>query len=402
MPALMRNTALATAGVLVQGVARFAYTVLIGRFLGAEELGRVSALIALALFVTLLWPTASGVAASRFLAHEAGSGVVSLSTRALNAQFLLALLPLSGVTFVVAWLVGGSGWSAAGAVVLMVTLSAYAYTRGASLGTGRVVGILVWDLVSAAAALTLLVVVLVAGASWYLLVPLAFGYAIFAGAHWPRSRSGPDRSRPSAIARFVAVNSIAQVATGGLLQWAMVSAQISDTPRQAGLFAAAFAVATPASMLGLSINQVLIPHFSRARGADAGIPLATTARIVAASAAVLLMVFGIVALVGPMVLAILFGSAFGGAAGYLLALLIGVYLYSVSLVIAAPLVASERHASYAAVAAAGFLVGVAWMAFAAPALGAWASVLGYGAAQMVTLVLLILAMARVVRRGRSA
>ena len=57
-----------TWGIGVQGLARLGYTVLIGRAFGTETLGHASALMSLSIFVALLWPTAAGNTASRFVA----------------------------------------------------------------------------------------------------------------------------------------------------------------------------------------------------------------------------------------------------------------------------------------------------------------------------------------------
>ena len=64
--------ALTVIAVFVQGLSRFGYSLLVGNMLGSEILGQVNLAISLALFLVLLWPQASGNAASKFIAMARG------------------------------------------------------------------------------------------------------------------------------------------------------------------------------------------------------------------------------------------------------------------------------------------------------------------------------------------
>ena len=63
---------LTVVAVFAQGLSRFGYSLLIGNMLGSEILGQINLTISLALFLVLLWPQASGNAASKFIAMARG------------------------------------------------------------------------------------------------------------------------------------------------------------------------------------------------------------------------------------------------------------------------------------------------------------------------------------------
>lgn len=375
--ALLKNGGLATLGVLVQGLARFVYTILVGRVLGAETLGQVSSLLALAVFVSLLWPTASGVAASRFIPRDVTGGLLGApSVSVLNRYFYLSLPILAVVTFGLAVLITRSASAALAAVALMATYSGYMHSRGAALGSGKFVRIAIGDVVSSSASILLLALVLIGGWHWAVLLPLSLGYLVFSISNWPRGTKAAPASRGE-LRNFVAINSLAQIATGGLLQVAMLAAAISDNPYESGLFAAALSLATPAAMLGQSLNQVLIQHFAGLFAQGAADIRQSTVRMTLIVGAGLAAIFGTIALLAPVILRVLYGSDFVAASSYMLILLAGVYIFAVSLVPAATLIATGRDKQFTVASVAGFLVGVATMGTTASALGAWSAGLGY-------------------------
>ena len=376
--ALLRNSGLATLGILVQGLARFIYTILVGRGLGAETLGQVSGLLALAVFVSLLWPTASGVAASRYIPRDRAAGlVVSPSVAVLSKYFLLSLPLLSVATFAIALVLTRNAGAAIAGVALMATYSAYMFTRGVKLGESKFLRIAVWDFASASASILFLTLVLIGGWHWAVLLPLSLGYAVFALCNWPREKLDDASLDRKELRDFVWINSIAQVAAGGLLQVAMLVAAVADSPRQAGLFAAALSLATPAAMVGQSLNQVLIPHFAglHTRGSES--ITASTIRITLIIAAGLGVAFATIGFLTPLILRVVYGPQFLGGSAYMYALLVGVYIFAVSLVPAATLIATGRDREFTVASVFGFVVGVVTMGTSAIALGAWAAAVGY-------------------------
>ena len=373
---LIKNTGLATAGTLAQGLARFGYTILVGRVLGAETLGQVSGLIALSVFVSLFWPTGAGVAASRFLPNDANVAGDHSSVQFLVREFLISTPLLAVGTGAAALLIVPDPVTALGAAALALAFSAYAFVRGAALGQSRFRRIAIADGVTSALAILLLLAVLLLSLPWATLLPLALGYAVFAWVCWPRGGT-PGRQSNREIRTFIFFNSLAQLATGGALQLAMVAAKVYDTPSQAGLFAAAFSLATPASMLALSVNQVLVPHIVRKDSTDPVQSRRVTWHRTLLAAVGFGVLFAGLILLAPTLLDLFFGATFLPAAPFMQWLLVGVYVYSVSLIPAATLIATGRDRRYAAAAAMGLGISVAVILISGTSLGAWAAVVGY-------------------------
>ncbi|TFB91268.1 hypothetical protein E3O44_00280 [Cryobacterium algoricola] len=371
---LIKSTGLATTGTLVQGLARFGYTILVGRLLGAETLGQVSGLIALSVFVSLFWPTATGVAASRFLAGPDGSAQSAVPI--LVREFLVSLPFLAIGTFFAAWMIVPDAAVAITTVALMVSFSSYAFSRGAALGQSRFLRVAIVDTVTSILTIALLLAVVLSQVSWLLLLPLTTGYAIFAMLCWPRG-GRPSRTPDREITRFIFFNSLAQLAAGGSLQLVMIIARIYDTPTNSGLFAAAFSLATPASMLALSVNQVLIPHYSRQIIASPELHHRSNRRITLWGIAGFAVLFTLLAALSPVLIGLFYGPRFAGATPYMQWLLLGVAAYSVSMVPAASLIARGRDRRYAAAAALGFLATAVIAISLGSTYGAWAAVAAY-------------------------
>lgn len=76
---------LGAIGVGVQGAQRFLITFLVAHLAGRDAVGVVATAISTALLLSLLWPTATGSAASKFVARARGAGDVS-QTQAVAAQ----------------------------------------------------------------------------------------------------------------------------------------------------------------------------------------------------------------------------------------------------------------------------------------------------------------------------
>jgi O-antigen/teichoic acid export membrane protein len=373
----MKNAGLATVGTLVQGLSRFGYTIVVGRAFGAETLGQVSGLIALSVFVSLFWPTAAGVAASRFIPRDMSTPASDHSSLPFLVREFLYSVPFLAVgTFVVALAIVPNPVAALSAMALAIAFSAYAFTRGAALGQVRFLRIAVADAVTSALSIALLLGVVIAGFPSVILLPLAIGYAVFAWVCWPVG-GRPTRQTNREISKFIFFNSLAQLATGGALQVAMVAARVYDEPVAAGLFAAAFSLATPTSMLALSINQVLIPHFARLYNHHPDQTHRTNQRMTLFAAIGFGALFAGLIVLSPILLQIFYGHDFVAATPYMQWLLGGVYAYSVSLVPAAALIATGRDRRYAAAAAMGLGTTAVIILAYGVSLGAWAAVIGY-------------------------
>lgn len=368
------RTALSSAGMAIQGLARFGYTLAIGRLAGAEALADASTLLSLAVWLSLVLPAPLGVAASRYFPVPSLAGSAAYQ---LNSWFWVSSLALSGLSFPIAvWLVGDVVVSLT-AAVLIFTYSAYVYTRGAMMGEDRILRATLADLCSSLIAITALILVLVGGAQWVLLLPLAAGYGVFAVASWPRTR--PDlgtAAERAVVRRFVRASMLSGLATGGLLPMTMIFVRAYDSAEQAGLFAAALSLATPASLVSQAVNQVLIPHFARMH--DSPNEMRRSHRkLLAVTVALFAVVFGLLIALAQPILSIFYGVRFAGGTSAMQALLAVVFLISATCAPSAYLMAAGRQRGFALIWVAAFIAGTITMVAASPLLGMWGALLGF-------------------------
>lgn len=384
------SAVLTTVGIGVQGVAKLLVTVVVGRVFGTETLGQTTALLSLSVFVALLWPNAAGNTASRFLAIALrGRRSDAAVNRLLGLSMLVSTMVLAAVTVPVAIAWGnGPGMVLSGAAVV-VGYGLYCYARGAQLGYGRAPRVALWDSVTSVLALGLLVVACVTRLEPIVLLPLAIGYTVFAIACWPRGNARSGETEPTAgVLGFAAWNVLAVVTSNGLLQLTMISAQVTSSAHDAGVYAAAFTLATPASMLGQALGQVLVPAFAhrtdggslRSRGA-----LVLVVGFAAASA----VVFGLVALLAGWFLPIVYPAEGTAAVADLRYLMVAVWVFTVGLVPAALLLASGRSRQVALASVAGFVVGAGLMAVLGPVAGVAGGTTGFLVGSVVNLVAVV-------------
>jgi len=405
----MSQAAISTVGVLAQGLARFAYTVLIGRFMGPQDLAHVSAWIALSLILSLLWPTGAGNAASHFLSHARALGHSPVyALRLIQRSFWISCAGMLAIGIPVSVIaLGADAGDAIAIAALVVAYSGYILARGIEVGLGRITSAAIWDVISSATTMVLLVLVLAAHLSWALLWPLAIGYALFGihslrGAHLGHEALlQENRVPPARILKLISWNSVGLLASNGLIQFAMVFVFIVEPPLEAGLFAAAMSLATPASMLSQAVTQVLIPRFSEWAATDTASSRRRYLLVLAVMVLGLGIVFGVVALLSPLVVSIIFGEAYRAAGPTMALLLIGVFAFSIGLVATAYLLTTGRTrvATYASVT--GLVVGLGTMVFGSPVLsGSGAAAAGVIAGYTVTAVWVIGASLMRVRSDR--
>lgn len=409
---LASSALLSTAGIGVQGVSRLLYTVLIGRAFGTEQLGHASTLLSLSIFAALLWPTAAGNTASRFLALALRGRVSDRAVvRSLNVSMLVSCGLLGLVAVPVARSLGNSWATSATAAALVAGYGAYAYARGARLGYSGAARVALWDSSSALVSLGLLVAVCVGGLSTLVVLPMALGYALFAVGSWPRrppvlrpettSRGdvelGPGvpaegdaaaAATVSAALSFSRWNVLAGLTTNGLLQLAMIAAQVNAPGRDAGVYAAAFTLATPASMLGQAVSQIVVPAFAHDRGRP---PLRSRGPVIACTtfALVAAAVFGLAAFLAPWYLPLLYPAEAEAAVPLLRFLLLGVFIFTIALLPAALLLAAGRSRPVALTSSGGFVVGLAVIVATSGALGVSAGTFGFTVGSVITLVALV-------------
>jgi O-antigen/teichoic acid export membrane protein len=357
----------------IQGLVRFIYTLIIGRVLGPEALGETVALLSAAVYLSLMLPAGLGVAASRFLPlPETGGSAI----RQLTLWFWIASIILSVISIPLSyWLVGDVA-AALTCAVLVLTYNAYVFRRGALLGENRVLRVTIADFISSLIAITVLVAVLLGGANWGLLLPLSAGYAIFALVAQPSTKpSSVSRSQRIEFARFVAAATIGSLATGGLLPATIIFVRAFDAPLQAGLFAAALSLATPAALLSQALNQIFVPHFARLENAP-NEARASLLKLLAATTAMFFLIFVLLIWLSPLILRFLYGNLYIDGAEAMRALLVVVFFISATSAPAAYLVATGWQNRYAVIWVVSFLMGTAAMFILSPSMEMWGAIIG--------------------------
>ncbi|MBD8538756.1 lipopolysaccharide biosynthesis protein [Frigoribacterium sp. CFBP 8751] len=385
------SAVLSTVGIGLQGVSRLAYTVLIGRFLGTETLGHASTLMSFSILAALLWPTAAGNTASRVFAvalHARRPDVDII--RLLSRSMLISSAVLAVVAFPVALLLGNTPLTAAGASWLVVGYGLYAFARGAQLGYHGAGKTAVWDGVTSVISLGLLLAVCVGGLEGIVLLPLSIGYTVFAVACWPRGNSIADGSPAGkdGLLKFAAWNVLAGITTNGLLQVCMLAAQVVGTDRQAGVYAAAFSLATPASMLGQAVSQVVIPAFAH-KDQAASLRQSGPRRLFIGFFVASTVVFGLAILLAPVYLPWFYPTEASEAVPVLRFLLLGVFVFTVALVPAALLLAAGQSKRVAVTSLIGFTIGMIAVLGAAVPSGVEAGSVGFLIGSAVNLIVMI-------------
>jgi putative peptidoglycan lipid II flippase len=320
-PAMVKRSVLSTASVGLQGILRFLYSVLIGRWLGPAVLATTNGAIAVAQIASLAYPIASGNAAVKFIARARGRGDLELawsSAAYLSRGALIAAALVAAPTGVIVYTIVASHSIplAVTGGLLAFTLSAYSFVRGVYFSAGLVSRVAGWDVITLVVGLGLLLVFLALGWTELVLLPLALGYGLYAIAGWPRRPKGRGRTPlPHALRHemnaFILWGSLSALATSGFIQLTMVIANWVGTGDEAGWYAAALSIATPASLLSSVLSLVLFPTMAHASGRDDDgsmvrqADLSTRGLVFALGA-----VFGVLAILAEPLLSIVYGPGF--------------------------------------------------------------------------------------------
>jgi putative peptidoglycan lipid II flippase len=383
--ALAAQTILSTLGILVQGGVRFVFSVLVGNAFGKLVLGAANAAISLALFASLVHPSAAAQTATKFVARARGAR--DFEGAAAATAYLARWTALSSVALGVVGALVAPALLGLGAVesaltgALVVAYSGYMFTRGVLFGSGCVQRATVWDLISSAISLAALAAVVVAGETAWILLPLVLGYAVYVAANLPRrSRATVPADLRREMNGFLGLTLVNSVATGGFLQLSMVAAQHWD-PEGAGAFAAALTLATPASLASRSLSLVLLPSLATAYGrGDHDSVRRQTDISTRVLAVVSLATFGPLMLLSPTLISLFFRRDGFDEAVILLPILLAAVMV-LNVVIGATnslLTREQRHARVVVAASVvGALAGAAWWLVAAPTGGVHAVAVGY-------------------------
>jgi O-antigen/teichoic acid export membrane protein len=389
---MAHRAALGTVGVAVQGLVRFLTSLFVGRLAGPSVLGVVQSAISTALLLSLLWPTTTGSAASKFVARARGAGdteqiyavAAHLRRRTVQAAVLLAIVSIP------VWITIDDGHlgDALCVAALLLGYSGYSFTRGLQFGAGQIPRATFWDVSSAALGIASLLIALLLGArGGVLLLPLAASYGLYTLAGWPWGARG---TLPSALRReidgFVAIGVAGTLASTGFLQLSVIVARLVDTDAHVGQYAAALALATPASLLAGSLSLTLFPSMAEAWGRRdfAGFRRQTDQ---ATRALVLVMVttLGGIAVGSRFVVAVVWGDRYPEAADLLPVLLLAVLGTTIGVASVNALSTRSQRGMIAASGAslAGLVVGATVWAVLARDHGVMGIAIGYLAGTVV-------------------
>ncbi|TDQ04376.1 lipopolysaccharide biosynthesis protein [Labedaea rhizosphaerae] len=383
---LARGGVLSTVGLLAQGVLRFVTALLIGHVAGKAELGVVASAIAIATTLALLWPTTTGSAASKFLARARGAGnhheiqaiAAHLSKRTAETSVLLGVISLP------VWVLIDHGtWvSALSVAVLTVTFSGYSFTRGVQFGAGQVPRATAWDVTSVVLGLAALATLLVLGVRGPALVlPLVLTYGVYTLACWPHGASGkPERPLRRELDGFVALGAIGTMSSAGFLQLSQIASKLAGGDEDAGQYAAALNLATPAAMLATSISLVLFPSLSEAWGrGDVAAFKAQTDRATRTLALLMVAVFGSIIVCNRLIVGVIWGSKFAGTEDLLPILVVAVLATNLGVGSVNAITTRSQRGMLVTTGASilGMLIGVAVWLLVVPHIGISGVAIGY-------------------------
>lgn len=326
-------------GTLAQGLARIGIPILVGRLSGQAALGQVGLVLAVVVLLSMVWPAPAGTAASRYMTTDAESSRVALRT--LRFSTSISLVVVAVAAFVITLVSTRSIELSALALFAGVTYSAYFFARGIFLGRFKARRLATWEVIGAVVAVAGTVSSLLLHAWPGALFSLAIGYLVIAAVGWPW-KLGRPAPLEFGVLLFTLRNTIANAASNGMVQLAMVVAfAVSATTTETGYFTAAFSLATPASLLGQTLNQVLIPNLAEqhALAEPKRRPLVLAAAKLIALTAV---PFAAVFLLAPVVIPIVYGPKFGPSVEILQTLVVAMFLFTIALYPAAALTAWGR------------------------------------------------------------
>ncbi len=396
---LTHRGSLSVAGIAVQGLVRFSYSLLIGRFLPAGFLSATNSAISSAMLTSLFWPTSIGSAAGKFIAREGQHPALRGQLASYLAQVsILTSIPLASAASVVTyfWLHPGDAITAVLVGLLVLGWAGYTFVRAVQYATDRVARASLWDFLAFLVAVLGLVAVLLLGQTEWLLAPISACYLLYTLAGWPRESPGSDATRISRhrlpqplrheINSYIAWGAVSSVATGGFLQLTMVLARQTGTVQAADAYAAALTLATPASMLGTVVSLMLLPALSAAVGRG-DLRAAHRQTDAASRGMVALMgaIFGVLAMLSHTILAVLWPQLVS-AATILEILLAATFLVTIATPAVETINSHSRNGAkiVAGIRVLGLLVGLAVTALLVPTESATGVAWGYFWGMVVT------------------
>jgi putative peptidoglycan lipid II flippase len=383
---IVRRGALGMAGVVLQGTSRVITNLTIGRIGGPIVLGTVASAISTAQLLSLMWPTSTGSAASKFVARARGkqdfeetSAVAShLGTRTLQTTVVLACAAVP------AWMAldGGDLFGGLWVAILVMGYSGYSFTRGLHFGSAQILRATKWDLVTSILGILGVLASLILGVRGLpLLMPLAAASLIYTFACWPwRARGTLDPAIRREIDIFVALASAGTLASSGFLQLSMIAARLEGGREGAGQYAAALALATPLSIVAGSLSLVLYPSMSEAFGrGDHESLRRQTDQATRFLAVVMVAVVGSLALCSRLIVSLIWGARYVDAGELLPILLVAILSTTLGVPSVNSLTSRRQDGMFITTSASilGLVIGATTWVLTTPQFGAVGIAIGY-------------------------
>lgn len=335
---ILTGTLWSMLGIAGLGLTRLAYSTLIGRTGPPGRLAEVNAQVSLTLVATFVTAAATGRGASKFIAlvrTRDGLPAAAAVRRNLARWTVLvtavALLVLAGLgrLLLPAASLADLGWVCA----LTAAYAAYTFTKSVLYGYGLAHRYAVLEIASDVATV-LLTVVALTWADGVLLAPLVVGYTLFAALARravPRVRPGPMPALGSELGGFVAYTALGTVASQGLFQVAMLVARHVTGETQAGWYAAAMSLVTPAFFVPRALALAFFPAAAEAVGrGDVGSLARHTDAVTRVLAVTMLPAFALAAMLGGTALRLVFGAGYAGGAVAFAVLVAATFCYVVA------------------------------------------------------------------------
>lgn len=389
-----RKALFSMLSVGLQGGSRFISNWLIGRIAGQLALGGVASATALAFTLNTLWPSSAQGGASKFIARARGKQDPD-EVRAVAAHLSRRVLQVTGALAVLAppiWvlLYGGAWWEGLCVSAILITVASSSFARGVHFGSGHVARSARVDLVASGFGIGFTVLLLLLGVrSIALSLPLSVSLGIYSLLCWPWSGSGrPDRELRSEIDKFITFSSLGSLASAGMLQISQLIAR-SLGEAAAGEYAPALQLVTPLSLITSALIMVLFPAMAEAQGSgDRDRIRKQTDAVTRAFMAILVPIFGALAIASRPVMALVWGTRFEGAAHLMPVFCLALLLNN----LAAPSVASvtsgpHRNMWYSMLLSqAGLVAAIIGWVVLVPPLGVLGVAVGYGIGAALTAV----------------
>lgn len=383
---IARGSALSVAGLVAQGTLRFTTAWLVGTVAGRESFGQVATAISTATLLSLLWPTSAGAAMSRFVSRALGAGDVD-GARAVARFVAATTVVASGIGALVAvpaWQVVGDGTAVEGlgVAVLAVALGGYALVRGSLFALRRIERAAASDVLTGAVGLVGLVGLLTAGVRGVtLLVPLITANLLYVAFNWPAgTRHVTPLPARREVTTFIALTTVGTLASTGFLQLSQVVVRLTGDAHDAGGYAAALSLATPASLLVTALSLVLFPSLAESLGrGDRRAFLAQTDSAMRGIATIMVGVLGTLAILARVLVGAVWGPEYTEVADLLpvLSLAILVAMLGVASVSALNTESEVGVVITTAASVSGMFVGVIFWLFMADTGGSVAVAAGY-------------------------